>query len=153
MGYQFLHIECYGRAAGAGKAGGRTLRDVVAEAEREVAACPHIGAPRPPIILHGTSPAEAAAWAESQASEAKDAKGRKFRKDALCLLGGVVSYPDTWEAIGVGTDAHAHLQAWEQATMAWLREEYGATLMTVLRHEDGHLRRGRNPRDGHSLSR
>ncbi len=136
MGYQFLHIECYARAAGAGKAGGRTLRDVIAEAEREPAACPHIDAPRPPVLLHGADPREAAAWAEQQAGEAKDAKGRKFRKDGLCMLAGVVSYPDGWDALGVGTDAHARWQAWEAATVAWLREEYGAALMTVLRHED-----------------
>lgn len=139
MGYQFIHVECYARAAGAGKAGGRNLRDVIAEAEREAAACPHIGNPRPPILLHGAPPGEAAAWAELQAAEATDAKGRKFRRDGLCLLGGVVSYPDTWEALGAGTDAHARWQAWEMATVAWLRQEYGGALMTVLRHEDeGH---------------
>lgn len=134
-----MHIECYARAAGAGKAGGRNLRDVIAEAEREGAACPHIKDPRPPILLHGAPPGEAAAWAELQAGEAKDAKGRKFRRDGLCLLGGVVSYPETWEVVQAGTDAHARWQAWEAATVAWLREEYGAALMSVLRHEDeGH---------------
>jgi len=59
-GFQFVHVECYGRTAGKGKAGGRTLRSVVEEAEREPQVCPHVDEPQPPNLLHadshGTSP-------------------------------------------------------------------------------------------------
>ncbi len=136
MGYQFLHIECYARAAGAGKAGGRTIRDVAAEAERHPSACSHIALPRPPVLLHGVTPCEAAALAEQRAAGATDAAGRKFRKDGLCLLGGVVSFPETWEAVDSDAEVSERWTAWERETVDWLRQEYGGRLASVCRHED-----------------
>lgn len=82
-GFQFVHVECYGRTAGKGKAGGRTLRSVVEEAEREPQACPHVDEPQPPNLLHGMMPSEAAEVAERRAGEAVDASGRKLSVNRL----------------------------------------------------------------------
>jgi hypothetical protein len=136
MGYQFVHVECYARTAGSGKAGGRTLRDVVAEAERTPEACPHIALVRPPVLLHGVMPSAAATQAEQRAAGAKDAAGRKLRKDGLCMVGGVASYPEPWDSVDADADAGARWSAWEAATVAWLTQEYGDRLVSVVRHED-----------------
>lgn len=57
-----------------------------------------------------------------------DAKGRKLRKDALCLVAGVVSMPEdttqqAWESFRA--DAVGHLQ-----------QKYGDRLQTVIEHTD-----------------
>lgn len=136
MGYQFVHVEAYARISGAGKAGGLTLRAVVAEAERSPGACPHVAHPQPPIVLYGMAPSAAAAVAEERAAVAKDASGRKFRRDGLCLVGGVASYPDAFEVVNADADARARWAAWEATTLAWLHTEYGNRLASVVRHED-----------------
>lgn len=65
---------------------------------------------------------------EDWASSMTDAKGRKLRKDALCLVAGVVSMPDdttpeAWETFRA--DAVGHLQ-----------QKYGDRLQTVIEHTD-----------------
>lgn len=65
---------------------------------------------------------EATRWAE----ESTDAKGRKLRKDAHCLLAGVISLPRSEE------------ENWEQfkaKAMEWLKEKYGDNLRCVVAHE------------------
>jgi hypothetical protein len=131
MSYQFLHVESYARTPGKGKAGGHSLASIVAEAEREPGACPHIPAPRPPTIIYGSSPAAAAAKAEEWAEQAKDTKGRKLRKDGLCLLAGVASFPREQ----ADADPAAY-QAWRTDTVAHLVDEYGDRLQCVLEHTD-----------------
>ena len=66
---------------------------------------------------------EAIRWAE----ESTDAKGRKLRKDAHCLLAGVISLPREQE------------ENWEQfkaKSVDWLKEKYGDNLRcVVIAHE------------------
>lgn len=134
MSYQFIRIEAYSRTAGAGKAGGNSMRDVLAEAGREPGNCPHIDAEKladpalAPERLYGRPldkvEEEATKWAE----QAKDAQGRNLRKDGHCLIGGVVSMeneatPDDWYRFKV--DA-----------LEWLKKEYGDRLRSVIEHKD-----------------
>ena len=143
-GYQFFHIECYGREESTkgrtqtkkksdgtytskevGKDKRGNVRWVIAEAKREQDSCHHIEAPQPPTVLMGNLDqveAEATAWAE----EATDERGRKLRKDGACLLAGVISLPRSQEA------------QWEQfksKSVDWLKEKYGDNLRCVIAHE------------------
>lgn len=144
-GYQFLHVECYAReestkqrtqtkknADGSfsskeiAKEKRGNIKWVIDEAKREQKSCYHIANPQAPIVLMGNLDevqAEATAWAE----EATDAQGRKLRKDAHCLLAGVISLPRSEEA------------QWEQfkaKSVNWLKEKYGDNLRCVVEHQD-----------------
>lgn len=127
MAYQFAHVEGYGRAPGKGKKGGHTLASIVAEAERQPGACPHIEQPEEPWLVDGITPTEAAEKAAQWAEQARDSRGHKLRKDALCMLGGVVSLPagmiDRWEAF-------------RDDAVKWLKHEYGPRLLSVVQHDD-----------------
>lgn len=144
-GYQFFHVETYGREE---SKKGRTkckknsdgtytskevakekrgnVRWVIAEAKREQDSCYHIENPQPPTVLLGDLDQveqEATRWAE----ESTDAKGRKLRKDAHCLLAGVISLPREQE------------ENWEQfraKSLDWLKEKYGDNLRCVVEHQD-----------------
>lgn len=127
MAYQFMHVEGYARAAGKGKAGSHTVRSIVAEAEREEGACPHIAEPKRPRVLFGVAPHEAAEAAERWAEAATDSLGRKLRKDGLCMVGGVASLPD---------ESRKVWKYFAQDTIRWLQEEYGDRLLSVVEHLD-----------------
>jgi hypothetical protein len=51
-------------------------------------------------------------------------------------LGGVASFPETWDTVDAEVDASAKWAAWEKATVAWLQGEYGDRLASIVRHED-----------------
>lgn len=129
MAYQFAHIEGYARQGSKQGKGPRkwSISDVAAEAMREPDACPHVEQPKPPTVLHGCSPDEAARQAEAWADNSRDAKGRRLRKDGLCLLAGVVSLP---------ADRAADWPAYRAASVAWLRHQYGERLRSVVEHTD-----------------
>lgn len=127
MAYQFVHVEGYAREAGKGKAGGHTLDSIVAEAEREAGACPHIADPKTPRLLYGVAPHEAAAAARLWAENARDGMGRKLRKDGLCMVGGVASLP---------AEAGRAWDYFARDTISWLQTEYGDRLLSVVEHTD-----------------
>jgi hypothetical protein len=110
-GFQFFHIEGYARTAAKGKAGGHSISSVMAEAMRVDGACPHVEQPLAPVLLFGSPPSEVEAAAKEWGDTAKDAIGRKLRKDGLCLLAGVVSCPPQfndaqWQALKLDTVAY-----------------------------------------------
>lgn len=129
MAFQFMHVDSFSRSTPkTGKTGGHSVRSIVAEANREPGAIPHIEAPQPPALLFGKPIEELEATCEAWAAGTSDALGRKTRKDALCLLGGVFSAPD-------GTDP----ADWERIkgdALEWLQGRYGDRLQTVLEHTD-----------------
>jgi hypothetical protein len=128
MAYQFIHVEGYGREAGKGKAGGHTVASIAAEAERAQGACPHVTAPAEPVRILGCSPAAAAALATRWAENAKDARGHAYRKDGLCLLGGVVSMPaDT---------SDKQWKRFKSLAVKWLKKKYSRSLVSVIEHTD-----------------
>lgn len=126
MGYQFLHVESYGRSAGKGKAGGHTVGSVIAEANRLEGACPHVEEPLEPVHLFGCQldqiEAKVTEWAESSV----DTLGRKLRKDGLCLLSGVVSAPDEM--------SQEDWDSMKRDTIAWLNAD--GRLLSVVEHVD-----------------
>lgn len=126
MGYQFLHVESYARVSGKSKAGGHSIRSIIAEATREPGACPHVASPAPPVHLFGCSLSEVEALATAWGNESKDARGHALRKDGLCLLAGVVSAPDDMDDEG-----------WESLkadTIEWLNRD--GSLLSVIEHAD-----------------
>lgn len=137
MGHQFIHIEVYARQGSVqtktGK-GGKKFRsakssaaDIAKEAEREAEYCQHVQAPQPPEILHGMKPSEAVALASAWADGELDARGHKLRKDALCLLAGVVSV------------AEHDADLWPEQrkrTVDWLKKKYGERLLSIVEHTD-----------------
>ena len=129
MAYQFLHIEGYARQGSQQGKGPRkwSAREIADEAMREPDACPHVEQPQPPKVLYGCTPAEAAELAGEWASAAKDAQGRKLRRDGLCLLAGVVSLP---------ADRAEDWPRFKEATLAWLKQQYGPRLRSVVEHTD-----------------
>ncbi len=144
-GYQFFHVECYAREESTKQrtqtkknADGTfsskevqkekrgNIKWIIDEAKREQNSCYHIDNPQAPIVLLGDLDKvqeEAIQWAE----EATDAQGRKLRKDAHCLLAGVISLSRSEE------------ENWEQfkaKAMDWLKEKYGDNLRCVVEHQD-----------------
>ncbi len=130
--YQFVHVESYSRtppksAAGGGKAG-RSVKWVVNEAIRDPGAIPHIAEPKPPTYLHGQPLETLESTCEAWASSMTDAKGRKLRKDALCLAAGIVSAPHDID--------HEAWDAFKRDVLEWLKTKYGDRLQTVIEHTD-----------------
>lgn len=138
--YQFVHVESYSRTApktaesqnkktgkASGKAG-RSVKWIVDEAIRDPNAHPHVDNPLPPTYLYGEPLEQLEATCEAWAATMTDSKGRKLRKDALCLAAGVVSAPDDIEP-----------EAWasfKSGALDWLKAKYGDDLRTVIEHTD-----------------
>jgi len=138
MGYQFIHIEGYARTGSKQSRVDRKTKEakvrqkwsaakVAAEAERHPDACPHVREPKPPGVLFGCMPSEAAKQAEDWANDSRDAQGRALRKDGLCLLAGVVSLP---------AEQEADWPEFRAACLTWLKHEYGDRLKSVVEHTD-----------------
>lgn len=129
MAYQFIHVESYSRSTPKkGKTGGHSVASVVNEAIRDPGSIPHVDNPKPPVYIYGKPLESLEETCETWAASMTDAKGRKLRKDALCLAAGVVSMPEdttpeAWESFR--SDAVAHLQ-----------KKYGDRLQTVIEHTD-----------------
>lgn len=128
--YQFIHVESYSLSASKSSVGrpkeGLCVSSIVAEATRQPRAIPHIAQPMPPRHIHGRPLEELQGACERWSKSISDARGRKLRKDALCLAAGVISAPDgmtDWD--GFKSDA-----------VEWLKRKYGDRLHTVIEHTD-----------------
>lgn len=125
---QFIRVESYGRSSPKKAKAGfcQNIQDVINEAIREIDSIPHVLNPLPPVILYGRPLNEVIGVCETWAASMTDAKGRALRKDALCLLAGVVSAP-------------ADFQDWpsyRDESIEWLKKKYGASLVSVAEHLD-----------------
>lgn len=127
--YQFLHIESYSLVSPKkGKQGGHSVSTIIAEASRAPLSSPHISEPKAPIYLYGKKLEDVEAACKRWASSLSEVTGRKTRKDALCLLAGVISAPRAMEG-----------ERWEKfkgEALQWLRNKYGDQLHTVVEHTD-----------------
>lgn len=144
-GYQFIHIESYAREESKKqktqtkknpdgtfaskeieKSKKGNVRWIIAEAKREQGNCYHVTNPEPPKVLLGDLDEvekEANEWADNST----DSQGRKLRKDAHCLLAGVISL------------AREQQESWEcfkEKAIEWLKEKYGDNLRCVVEHQD-----------------
>ena len=133
MGYQFLHLEGYGRVGGSVKKKSKISKkwsamQIINEAERIPGYCPHVENPEPAIIIFGISPSQALAEAEFAATTTVDSRGHALRKDAPILLAGVFSAPPDF------TDAE-----WSRLrrdSIDFLRKQFGERLRSVVQHMD-----------------
>jgi hypothetical protein len=126
--HQFIHINSYSLTTPKkAKDGGHSVKSIVGEANRVPGNHPHVPNPLPPVLLYGKPLEVLEQTCESWSASMTDAKGRKMRKDALCLVAGVVSAPaeigDGWEAF-------------RDESVAWLKRKYGDQLQTVVEHVD-----------------
>ena len=136
--YQFLHLGSYGRFPRSGEPSWSCVGGVTAEGARSPGASNHVRYPAEPKIIFGVSPIEAGRLATERADRARDGgkKFRKLRKDGICLLAGVVSYPWDHQSLRddpVDSDA---LSLWQQMTLGWLKEQLGDHLKSVVEHRD-----------------
>lgn len=126
--HQFIHINSYSLTTPKkAKEGGHSVKSIVGEANRVPGNHPHVPNPLPPVLLYGKPLDVLEQTCESWSASMTDAKGRKMRKDALCLVAGVVSAP---AEIGEGW------QAFRDASVAWLKKKYGDRLECVVEHVD-----------------
>lgn len=142
MPYQFIHIEDYSRTIAKKKKNdgkekynketkGRSVRDIIAEAKREIGNCPHVENPKDPILLFGVDLDEveklAYEYHENTKLTDKNGKEKKLRSDANILLAGVVSLnrenEDIWDE-------------YKKDAIAFLSNKYGKKLVSVIEHTD-----------------
>lgn len=139
--YQFIHIDVYGREGSSQsktvtkKSGikvttttkSRSAKEILSEQWREDGACPHINNPGEPTLLYGMPPLDVLPLIDEWADQAKDAQGRKLRKDANCVIIGVASLPRAMED---------EFPQFAEDTLEWLKEKYGDRLKSVVVHND-----------------
>lgn len=139
--YQFVHVESYSRATpkrastvnkktgkASSKASGHCVKYVLDEARREADSVPHVDNPQPPEYVFGEPLEGLEAACDDWANSVKDARGHATRKDALCLLAGIVSAPKD-----VTPEAWS---AFQRDSVQWLQDKYGTSLRTVVAHHD-----------------
>lgn len=136
MAFQFVHMECYSRK-GDGK--GRDVDFVLAEARRYPFACAHVDQPRPPTAIFGDIDEVERrhdVGVEIGRTTPKGGKPRRIRKDRHTLATVVLSHPFTPEEVWADPAKRTQVEAWEHRSLAWLREQFGECLVSVIRHED-----------------
>lgn len=66
----------------------------------------------------------------------KGGKTRKIRTDQKSLHTVVASHPSTMDEIRTDPGKRCDAEEWERRTIAWLQDQYGDDLKSVIRHED-----------------
>jgi len=137
VSYQFVHLEAYARKA---DSKGRSVGWVLSEAAREPGASPHVSAPEPPQVIHGIDLDEVRRRHDKACMGARvtlaNGKERAVRKDQKSLLTVIASHPAPMDQTRADAATAADVAAWEARTVAWLREQYGDGLLSVVRHTD-----------------
>ncbi|MBY5779735.1 hypothetical protein HFN59_21935 [Rhizobium leguminosarum] len=100
----------------------------------------HVKAPGTPMVVAGLDPDALRALHDDRAAaarqEVKGGKLRAIRTDQNTLATVILSHPATMEEYGSRPEVAADVQAWERRSVAWLRDQYGDQLVSVIRHED-----------------
>ncbi|WP_105415218.1 hypothetical protein [Neorhizobium sp. T25_27] len=137
MGYQFVHLESFSRKA---DAQGRGTDFIFAEASRKPDASVHVSNPSPPVLVHGVGVEAVQEMHDlavtSATVEVKGGKSRKIRQDQKTVHTVVASHPYTMDEIRADPAKRREAEEWERRTVAWLRDQYGDDLKSVIRHED-----------------
>lgn len=139
MGYQFVHMEIYSRKG----RDGRGVDFVLAEAARRPDASLHVQAPIAPEVVFGVGVDTVRRLHDERAATAKatlaSGKQRAIRQDQNTLLTVVASHPAAMDSLVSNPSLADEVREWEGRTVAWLRDQYGAALVSVVRHVDeGH---------------
>ena len=130
MGYQFLHLESYARHGSKqhGQPRKWSAREIAAESMREPDACPHVAQPpsRPRCCTAARQP-RPPSWPTIGPTAARTPRG------ASC--GPMASrWPLGWCPCPLSSARTG--PAFGEATVAWLREQYGERLRSVVEHTD-----------------
>lgn len=139
MGYQFMHIEPFGREGAHRKnssARKPSMQDICAEMIREPHACPHVTQPLEAKVIFGITPQQAVALADERAAQAVDGKNRKLRVDASVILVGIASWPESVAKISNDRRKQKRYRDWRGATIAWLKRRWGDDFKTAVEHLD-----------------
>ncbi|MCJ8237401.1 hypothetical protein [Peteryoungia algae] len=140
MAYQFARIELYSRS---GKAG-RTTDYIFDEVTRVPSASVHVPSPKPPEVVYGLHPDALRVLHDERAAAAKTSRTDKsgkttlkaIRKDQNTLAGLIFSHPVSMDEYRASIDVRRDVAEWEQRSIAWLREQHGDRLVSVVRHTD-----------------
>ncbi len=134
--HQFLHESVYGRSPTKRAKGHECISGITAEAARVPGTCSHVDHPLPPSVLYGVSPLDVGEIAIERSKQARDAAGRRLRRDGAALLATVISYPVEWKILKANADAMAFYRSWRNDTCAWLKAEFGTALESIVEHTD-----------------
>lgn len=136
-GFQFLHVETYSRKAGKT---GRTVGNVLDEAERRPEACTHVAAPRAPVVVYGcglhTVRARHDQAVELGRSQVANGKARAIRSDQHTMLTAVASHPAESAQLAADPALLAEVEAWRIRSIEWMRATWGDRLLSVVEHRD-----------------
>lgn len=119
---------------------GRGVDFILAEAERRPDASLHVSNPSPPEVVFGVDVGGVRRLHDERAAAAvtvlANGKRRAVRKDQNSLLTVVASHPATMASVRSNPAAAKAVAEWESLTVAWLRQQYGDQLASVIRHTD-----------------
>lgn len=136
MAYQFIHMEVYSRKG----RDGRSVDFVLAEATRRPDACLHVPNPIPPEVVFGVGVDGIRRLHDERAATAKatlaNGKQRAIRQDQNTLVTIVASHPAAMGSLASNPCLADEVKEWEGRTVAWLRDQYGVALVSVIRHVD-----------------
>ena len=105
---------------------------VLGEVMRDVGYCSHVENPQPPIFLYGdVDKLRGIPDRIERNLQASKLPRRSIRSDTHVLLAGTASFPRTLEQ-----SDPARYAAWKAATLKYLQDKYGATLVCVVEHQD-----------------
>ena len=140
-GFQFVHVETYGRKPGKSRTG---TSFVFREAQRRPGCCEHVEQPGEPVTVWGDGLAVIEVQHDGQADESRlvdsTGKARKFRQDQHTLLTVVASHPATPGQVRDDPAVAVAVAEWQRLTVEWLHAEHGDRLRSVVRHDDeGHV--------------
>ncbi|MGO7727962.1 plasmid recombination protein [Rhizobium leguminosarum] len=137
MAYQFIHLESWSRKP---DVAGRSTDFILDEASRKPIASVHVADPKPPTVIFGVGIDEVRQMHDAAAAAAMTpgARGklRKIASTQKTLHTVVASHPYTVEEVRADSKKAEDVRDWERRTVAWLREQYGSALKSVVRHTD-----------------
>ena len=147
MAYQFHRIEAVSNAGRdiyrkingeKKKVGHVSVQSILGEAGRLEGYISHIENPLPPIILYGDRERGIESVRQKineWMHDSKDARGHMIRKDANCLLSGVISWPPIGDEEN-RSEYLIKLNKFESDMLEYLKVEYGENLVLIIKHED-----------------
>jgi hypothetical protein len=137
VAHQFVHMENFSRK---GDRKGRSVSFVFGEATRRPDASLHVRNPLPPVVVHGLPLEEVERLHDDRAAAArttpKGGKEKAIRQDQHTLVTVVMSHPYTVQEVKADRAKQREVAEWERRNVAWLKQEFGAALVSVIRHED-----------------
>lgn len=137
MAFQFVHLESWSRKP---DSKGRSTDFIFNEASRKPIASVHVVEPKPPTVVYGVGVDEVRQMHDAAAAVAMTpgARGklRKIASTQKTLHTVIASHPYTVEEVRADPKKAEEVRNWERRTVAWLREQYGPALKSVVRHTD-----------------